>query len=71
MNFRLDLDPRVPYLGEDKDGNLIEPTDEQMRDLYHSICTPGSKEDLGEDGFACAYHGAIIFKKLITYVLEY
>ena len=68
--FRLDLDPRVPYLGEDDDGNPIEPTDEQMRNLYGEICTPGSKEDLGADGFTCAYYGAIVFKKLITYVLE-
>ena len=68
--FRLDLDPRVPYLGEDDSGNLIEPTDEQMKELYREIGSPGTKKDLGEDGFANAYHGALIFKKLITYILE-
>ena len=68
--FRLDLDPKVPYLGEDKDGNLIEPTDEDMKNLYQEIGNPQSKDDLGEDGFDNAYHGSLIFKKLITYVLE-
>ena len=34
QQFRLDLDPKVPYLGEDDDGNLIEPSDDQMQDLY-------------------------------------
>ena len=29
--FRIDLDPKVPYLGTDHEGNLIEPSDEQMR----------------------------------------
>ena len=28
--FRFDLDPKVPYLGEDENGDLIEPTDDQM-----------------------------------------
>ena len=32
--FRMDLDPKVPYLREDDDGNLIEPDDEQMREFY-------------------------------------
>ena len=68
--FRLDLDPKVPYLGEDDDGYLIEPTDDQMRELYQQIGNPGSKDDMGEDGFVNAYHGSLIFKKLVTYVLE-
>ena len=68
--FRLDLDPKVPYLGEDDDGQLIEPTDDQMRELYRQVGNPRSKDDLGEDGFVNAYHGSLIFKKLVTYVLE-
>ena len=68
--YRFDLDPRVPYLGEDEHGNPIEPSDEQMIRLYDEICTPGGKDDLGPDGFTCAYHGSLVFKKLITYVLE-
>ena len=68
--YRIDLDPKVPYLGEDEDGNLIEPTDEQMADLYDQIGDPNSKNDLGKDGFTNAYHGSLIFKKLITYLLE-
>ena len=70
QQFRLDLDPKVPYLGEDDDGNLIEPSDEQMQDLYHQIGRPESKDDVGEDGFVNAYHGSLIFKKLLTYILE-
>ena len=68
--YRLDLDPKVPYLGEDEDGNLIEPTDEQMAELYREIGDPKSKNDLGEDGFTNAYHGSLVFKKLVTYLLE-
>lgn len=66
----MDLDPKVPYLGEDDDGNLIEPTDEQMQELYRQIGKPDSKDNVGEEGFVNAYHGSLIFKKLITYVLE-
>jgi len=69
-DFRLDLGPKVPYLGEDDDGNLIEPTDEQMQELYRQIGKPDSKDNVGEEGFVNAYHGSLIFKKLITYVLE-
>ena len=68
--FRLDLDPKVPYLGEDDDGYLIEPTDDQMRELYQRIGNPKSKDDMGEEGFVNAYHGSLIFKKLVSYVLE-
>ena len=70
QQFRLDLDPKVPYLGEDDDGNLIEPSDEQMRDLYRQIGKPEHKDDVGEDGFVSAYHGSLVFKKLLIYVLE-
>ena len=52
------------------DGNLIEPTDEQMQELYRQIGKPDSKDNVGEEGFVNAYHGSLIFKKLITYVLE-
>ena len=68
--FRIDLDPKVPYLGEDDDGNLIEPTDDQMRELYKDVGNPKSKEDIGEQGFVNAYHGSLIFKKLVIYLLE-
>ena len=70
QQFRLDLDPKVPYLGEDGDGNLIEPSDEQMRELYRRIGKPEQRDDIGEDGFVNAYHGSLVFKKLVTYVLE-
>ena len=29
-----------------------------------------SKDDLGEEGFVNAYHGSLVFKKLVTYILE-
>ena len=70
QQFRLDLDPKVPYLGEDDDGNLIEPSDDQMRELYRQIGKPEHKDDVGEDGFVNAYHGSLVFKKLLIYVLE-
>ena len=68
--FRADLDPYLPSLGVDHEGNLIEPTDDQMRELYKEVGSPGSKEDIGEDGFVNAYHGSLIFKRLVTYLLE-
>ena len=68
--FRMDLDPKVPYLGEDDEGNLIAPTDEQMRELYRQVGNPRSREDVGEEGFVNAYYGSLIFKRLIIYVLE-
>ena len=68
--FRLDLDPKVPYLGEDEDGNLEEPSIEQMKFLYREVGKPNSKDDVGEDGFVNAYHGSLIFKNLLVYVLE-
>ena len=48
----------------------IEPTDDQMGELYQQIGNPRSKDDLGEEGFVNAYHGSLVFKKLVTYVLE-
>ena len=68
--LRIDLDPKVPYLGEDDDGNLIEPTDDQMKELYRQVGNPNSKEDIGEQGFVNAHHGSLIFKKLVIYLLE-
>ena len=68
--YRFDLDPKVPYLGEDENGDPKEPTDDQMRELYWNICDPEDKNNLGPDGFTCAYYGSLIFKKLITYILE-
>ena len=70
QKFRLDLDPKVPYLGEDADGNLIEPTVQQMRELYRDVGKPDQKDDIGEEGFVNAYYGAIVFKRLVTYTLE-
>ena len=68
--YRFDLDPKVPYLGEDENGDPKEPTDDQMRELYWNICDPEDRNNLGPDGFTCAYYGSLIFKKLITYILE-
>lgn len=65
-----DLDPKVPYLGEGDDGTLIEPNTEQMQELYRRVGKPEAKDDVGEDGFINAYHGSLIFKKLLTYILE-
>ena len=70
QRFRLDLDPKVPYLGEDADGNLIEPTGQQMRELYCDVGKPDQRDDIGEEGFVNAYYGAIVFKRLVTYTLE-
>ena len=38
-----------------------------MRELYREVGNPGSKEDIGEDGFVNAYHGSLVFKILVTY----
>ena len=70
IRFRFDLDPKVPYLGADENGDLVEPTDAQMRELHADTCDPKNKDDLGPDGFTCAYYGSLIYKKLITYILE-
>ena len=43
--LRMDLDPKVPYLGEDENGVLIEPSDERMREFYHQVGNPRSKDD--------------------------
>ena len=70
QKFRLDLDSKVPYLGEDENGELIEPTAQQMRELYHEVGRPDQKDDIGEEGFVNAYYGAVVFKRLVTYTLE-
>ena len=68
--FRMDLDSKVPYLGEDENGELIEPTAQQMRELYHEVGRPEHKDDIGEEGFVNAYYGAIVFKRPVVYTLE-
>ena len=68
--FRMDLDSKVPYLGEDENGELIEPTAQQMRELYHEVGRPDQKDDIGEEGFVNAYYGAIVLKRLVVYTLE-
>ena len=68
--FRMDLDSKVPYLGEDENGELIEPTAQQMRELYHEVGRPEHKDDIGEEGFVNAYYGAIALKRLVVYTLE-
>ena len=68
--FRMDLDSKVPYLGEDENGELIEPTAQQMRELYHEVGRPEHKDDTGEEGFVNAYYGAIVLKRLAVYTLE-
>ena len=68
--FRMDLDSKVPYLGEDENGELIEPTAQQMRELYHEVGRPEHKDDIGEEGFVNAYYGVIVLKRLVVYTLE-
>ena len=68
--FRMDLDSKVPYLGEDENGELIEPTAQQMREVYHEVGRPDQKDDIGEEGFVNAYYGAIVLKRLVVYTLE-
>ena len=68
--FRMDLDSKVPYLGEDENGELIEPTAQLMRELYHEVGRPDQKDDIGEEGFVNAYYGAIVLKRLVVYTLE-
>ena len=69
QKFRLDLDSKVPYLGEDENGELIEPTAQQMKELYQEVGRPDQKDDIGEEGFVNAYYGAVVFKRLVTYTL--
>ena len=70
QKFRMDLDSRVPYLGEDENGELIEPTAQQMKELYKEIGRPQHKDDIGEEGFVNAYYGAVVLKRLLVYTLE-
>ena len=67
QKFRMDLDSRVPYLGEDENGELIEPTAQQMKELYQEIGRPQQKDDIGEEGFVNAYYGAVVLKRLLVY----
>ena len=41
-----------------------------MKELYRQVGNPNSKEDIGEQGFVNAYHGSLIFKRLVIYPLE-
>ena len=66
----MDLDSRTPYLGEDENGELIEPTAQQMKELYKEIGRPNQKDDIGEEGFVNAYYGAVVLKRLLVYTLE-
>ena len=68
--FRMDLDSKVPYLGEDENGELIEPTAQQMRELYNEVGRPEHKDDIGEEGFVNAYYGAIVLKRLVVYTRD-
>ena len=43
QKFRMDLDSRTPYLGEDENGELIEPTAQQMKELYKEIGRPNQR----------------------------
>eukprot|EP00435_Cladocopium_sp_Y103_P048297 s3250_g14.t1 len=67
---RIDLDPKIPYLGTDNVGELIEPTDEQLEEYYQTSMNKTSKFDQGLDGYVRSYHGSLVFKRLATYILE-
>ena len=69
-DLRIDLDPKIPFLGEDERGNLIERDEHHLKVQYQRIGKPGQAGDLGEDGFIRSYRGSLIFKELATYVLE-
>ena len=69
-DLRIDLDPKIPFLGEDEHGNLIERDEHHLKVQYQRIGKPGQAGDLGEDGFIRSYRGSLIFKELATYVLE-
>ena len=34
------------------------------------VGNPNGKDDMGEEAFTNAYHGSLMFKKLVTYILE-
>eukprot|EP00435_Cladocopium_sp_Y103_P047933 s1604_g14.t1 len=67
---RIDLDPKIPYLGTNNVGELIEPTDEELEDFYETSMNKATKYDQGKDGYVRSYHGSLVFKKLATYILE-
>ena len=53
-------------LGEDENGELIEPTAQQMKELYEEVGRQKHKDDIGEEGFVNAYYGAIVLKRLLV-----
>eukprot|EP00435_Cladocopium_sp_Y103_P007792 s835_g2.t1 len=67
---RLDLDPKIPFLGVDINGELIEPNDQQLEQHYQDWMNKKTKFDQGLDGYIRSYHGALVFKRLATYILE-
>lgn len=69
-DLRVDLDPKIPYIGLDDNGDLIEPDEYHLRHQYQTVGRPDSPDDLGEDGFVRSYQGSLIFKRLVVYVLE-
>eukprot|EP00435_Cladocopium_sp_Y103_P008068 s733_g2.t1 len=68
-NWRLDLDPRIPYLGEDQHGNLIEPTEEQLETCYEQHIK-GTESDIGLDGYILSYYGSSHMKRFVGYIME-
>eukprot|EP00435_Cladocopium_sp_Y103_P059119 s290_g21.t1 len=60
-NWRLDLDPKVPYLGEDQNGVPIEPTEQQLEECYNTYIK-GTKSDIGLDGYLLSYRGTFHMK---------
>eukprot|EP00435_Cladocopium_sp_Y103_P035466 s647_g9.t1 len=68
---RIDIDPKIPLLGEEQNSELIEPADQQLEEHYQVFGNPThSKHDQGMDGFVRSYHGSLIFKRLANYILE-
>ena len=68
--LRIDLDPKIPYLGVNDEGELIEPQEYHLRAQYQKVGIPAHADDLGEDGFIRSYRGSLNSKKLVIYVLE-
>lgn len=66
----IDLDPKIPYLGVNDEGELIEPQEYHLRAQYQKVGIPAHADDLGEDGFIRSYRGSLNSKKLVIYVLE-
>eukprot|EP00435_Cladocopium_sp_Y103_P033986 s3204_g8.t1 len=68
--WRMDVDPKIPFLSKNENGDIIEPTDQQLEEHYDEHGNTETKHDLGKDGYVRSYHGSFIFKKLANYVLE-